>query len=121
MNPFLEHIQNIDLEDKKARKEFIQKGMDEIRCDIQHYTFEELQKYFMKQNFLLLHSAMKIEMQRRDVNCLTEYLMTKDVVLRHYRTQLNISDKEIQTAASIIRAQKRIILSFNIPEEDESL
>ena len=119
MNPFLEHIKTIDLDDKKARKEFVKKAMDEIRNDIQKYDLDELQHYFLKQNFILLHSAFKIETQRRDLKSLTELLLMKDVVIRKHRTSMDIQDKEIQKAASIIRAQRRVISSFNIPEEEE--
>ena len=120
MNPFLHHIKDIDLDDKIARKEFIKTAMNEIRADIQNeqYDIEKLESFFLKCNFLLLHSAVKIEMQRRDLKSLTHLIVSKDIVLRRYRTSMDLQDKEIQKAASIIRAQKRIIASFNIPQEE---
>ena len=121
MNPFLDHIVTMDLNDKKARKEFMKKAMGELRNDIRNYNLEDLQQYFLKQNFILLHSAFKIQTLRRDLETLTELLILKDNVLRRYRTSMDLQDKEIQKAVSIIRAQRRIISSYNIPEEEDEL
>ena len=123
MNPFLDHIKDVNLDDKHARKEFIKTAMTEIRADVerQQYEIDNLKSFFLKSNFLLLHSAVKIEMQRRNLKTLDQLLTLQKSVIRKLHTQLDISDKEIQRASSIIRAQRRIISSYNIPEEEDEL